>query len=49
MLSAFCFTLSRKRKITNPFNSSQDIIPKITSRDAKGLCLKKATARPPLA
>lgn len=35
MLSAFCFILSAKKKITNPFKSSQDIIPRITSRDAK--------------
>lgn len=35
MLSAFCFILSTKKKIANPFKSSQDIIPRITSRDAK--------------
>lgn len=35
MLSASCYILSAKKKITNPFKSSQDIIPRITSRDAK--------------
>lgn len=35
MLSASCFILSTKKKITNLFKSSQDIIPRISSRDAK--------------
>lgn len=35
MLSAFCFMPSAKKKITNPSKSSQGIIPRITSRDAK--------------
>lgn len=35
MLSAFCFIPSIKRRIAKPFNSSQDIIPKITSSDAE--------------
>lgn len=35
MSSAFCFILNIKKRITNPLNSSQDSVLKITSRDGK--------------
>lgn len=36
-----CFTLSIKTRLTKPFNSSQDVIPKITPRDAKACMVRR--------
>lgn len=40
MLSAFCFIVNIKKRITNSFNCNQDSIPKITSRDAEVYVVK---------